>query len=293
MWPSGRVDSPRDSISSRTKIDLGAASHRGKVRARNEDTFLVARFERSLHALLTNLPAGMTPEPYAEAGYVMLLADGMGGAAAGDVASRTAITGLVELFIQTPDWIMRPDAERVPEVLLRMKGRLGRLADILTERAGADPGLSGMGTTLTLAASLGPELVVAHVGASRAYIFRRGHLLRLTSDQTVAQLLAEAGVISPEEVPEHFARHTLTSSISVAGGKAEVELRHVKLADGDQFLLCSDGLPEMVPEDRISEVLRKHLSAADASRTLVGLALEAGGEDNVTVILCRYHIPEE
>ncbi|MGB7924570.1 MAG: protein phosphatase 2C domain-containing protein [Pyrinomonadaceae bacterium] len=280
-------------LSSRTNVDLGAVSHRGKVRLNNEDSFLVMSFERSMRTLLTNLPAGQIPDEYGETGYGMLVADGIGGMAAGEIASRTAISTLVDLFIQTPDWIMRPDEQRALEVLQRMEERFGRLTDALTNRAQSDPHLSGMGTTLTLAVSLGADLVITHVGASRAYLFRRGRLLHLTSDQTIAQLLADTGAIRPEDVAKHHARRVLTGSITAAGEKAEVELHHVKLADGDQLLLCSDGLTEMVTDTEISVVLEKHEPAADACRALFDLALEAGGKDNVTVLLGRYRITDE
>jgi protein phosphatase len=195
-------------------------------------------------------------------------------------------------MLQTPDWNMRPDWMGTLEVLRRMEERFGRLSDAFKCVAESEPHLAGMGTTMTLAVSLGPDLVITHVGASRAYIFRRGHLLRLTSDQTVAELLAKAGVIRPEDVPGHFARRMLTGSITAAGKSAEVELRHVRLADGDQLLLCSDGLTETVGEAAIADVLGKELPVAHASRALVGLALAADGEDDVTAVLARYHIPE-
>ncbi|HEY6188791.1 MAG TPA: protein phosphatase 2C domain-containing protein [Pyrinomonadaceae bacterium] len=282
-----------DSISSRTNVDLGAVSHQGKVRPDNEDSFLVMRFERSLRSLLTNLPPDQIPDLYCERGYAMFVADGMGGMLAGEVASRTAIGTLVELIIQTPDWIMRPDEQKASEVLRRMEERFGKLTDALTERAQSEPNLDGMGTTLTLAVSLGADLAIAHVGASRAYLFRQRRLLHLTTDQTIAQLLADAGVIRPEDVAKHHARRVLTGAITAAGEKAEVELHYVKLMDGDQLLLCSDGLTEMVTDSKISEALEKSEPAADTCRALVEMALEAGGHDNVTVILGRYRIPQE
>jgi protein phosphatase len=249
-------------------------------------------FQRGLHTVLTNLPAGQAPTEYYKRGYAIFVADGMGGMPHGDVASRTAILALVELMLQTPDWNMRPDWMGTLEVLRRMEGRFGRLSEVFKGVAESEPRLVGMGTTMTLAVSLGADLVIAHVGASRAYIFRRGHLLPLTNDQTVAHLLAKAGVIRPEDVPGHYARRTLTGSIIAAGESAEVELRHVKLVDGDQLLLCSDGLTETVTETEISDVLGKELPAVHAARTLVSLALAAVGEDDVTAVLGRYHIPE-
>ena len=277
-----------DSLSSRTQVDLGAVSHAGKGRAANQDAFLAARFERSTETLLSNLPPGLIPDRYAETGYVMLVADGMGGAIGGEVASRTAISGLVELFIQTPDWIMRPGPGSVPEVLRRMKERFKRLPDVLARRARSEPLLSSMGTALTLAASLGADLVIAHVGASRAYLFRRGHLIHLTGDQTVAQLLADTGAIRPADVAKHHARHVLTGAITASGERAEVELHHVTLADGDQLLLCTSGLTESVADAKISEVLERRLPAAQACRALADLAIEASGRDDVTAVLACY-----
>ena len=278
------------SSSSHTNVETGAASHAGKVRRSNEDSFLVMCFERGLHTLFTNLPPEQIPDQYNERGYAMFVADGIGGRAKGEVASRTAISALIELIIQTPDWIMRPDEERALKVLRRMEQRFSQLPGVLAERAETDPHLAGMGTTLTLAASIGPDLIIAHVGASRAYLFHHEQLLRLTSDQTIAGALAAAGLIGYAEVARHHARRVLTSAIIASGPEAEVELHHVKLVDGDQLLLCSDGLTEMVTESEISEALEKYGSAAEACQALVDLALAAGGKDNVTVVLSRYRI---
>jgi PPM family protein phosphatase len=285
QWPK--------TVSSLVKVDLGACSHTGKVRLNNEDSFLVTRIERSLQTLLTNLPAGDIPDHNTEVGYGMLVADGIGGAAAGEIASRTAISTLVELVLQTPDWHMRLDNEGANEVLARLDQRFVKLREALIERARAEPGLSGMGTTLTLAVSHAASLVIAHIGDSRAYLFHEGQLHLLTRDQTVAQELAEIGVISPEEVAKHPGRHVLTGAIATQGEEAQAEFHQVWLADGDQLLLCTDGLTETVADAAIVAVLEQAGPSADACRALVELALEAGGKDNVTVVLGRYSIPEE
>lgn len=279
--------------SSLVEVDLGGCSDRGKVRPNNEDSFLVTRLERSLHTLLTNLPAGHLPEENREIGYAMLVADGMGGAAAGEIASRTAISTLVELVLETPDWHMRLDNEGANEVLARLDQRFGKLRETLIERASVEPGLSGMGTTMTLAVSHGANLIIAHIGDSRAYLFHDGQLHLLTRDQTVAQTLAEVGVIRPEDVAKHPGRHMLTGAIATQGEEAQAEFHHVWLADGDQVLLCTDGLTEMVTDAAIVSVLEKNGPAADACHELVHLSLEAGGKDNVTVVLGRYRIPAE
>jgi serine/threonine protein phosphatase PrpC len=278
-------------VSSCVQVDLGALSHQGKLRPNNEDHFLVARFDRTMCTLLTSLPASDIPARYAETAYGMLVADGMGGAAAGEVASRTAIGALVDLVLQTPDWIMRFDEQTGKEVLRRMDQRFRQVKQALIERAESDPSLSGMGTTMTLACSLGTELIIAHSGDSRAYLFRQSLLQPLTHDQTMAQWLADSGAIRPEEVATHPMRHVLTGAIATRGGKTPTELHHLRLTDGDQILLCTDGLAGMVTDSAIAAVLEAPRSAADTCRALVDLALEGGGKDDVTVVLGRYRIP--
>src|SRR5207249_3987107 len=129
-------------------------------------------------------------------------------------------------------------------------------------------------------------------GDSRAYLFRQGQLYRLTRDHTVVQALLERGAIRPEEAATHPLRHVLTESINARGGTVNAEIHQVRLRDGDQVLLCTDGLTEMVAEQAIAEVLQRPGPAADACCALVDLALEAGGKDNVTVVLGHYSIPE-
>lgn len=281
-----------DQVSSLTHVEIGALSHAGRVRANNEDTYLVARFDRQMTSLLTNLPPGYIPDRYADAGYGLLVADGMGGQAGGEVASRTAISALVNLALKTPDWIMRIDEDSAREVLARMDRRIHQVEQTLVDIARTDPSLSGMGTTMTLAMSLGADLFIAHVGDSRAYLLRQGRLHRLTRDHTIAQALADAGAISSDAVEAHPMRHVLTHVIGTQGEKAQAELGMLRLIDGDEVLLCTDGLTEMVTEEAIAGALGKGRTAAADCRTLIEMALEAGGRDNVTVVLARYRIPE-
>ncbi len=279
--------------SSLVEVDLAALSDPGKVRRNNEDHFIAARFDRSMKTLLTNLPAGEIPLNFSETAWGLLVADGVGGAAAGEIASRTAIHALVDLVIETPDWIMRLDEPLAKEVLQRMERRFQQVRETLVERAKADPALRGMGTTMTVACSIGPVLLTAHVGDSRAYLLRKsGRLERLTRDQTMAQSLADSGAIAQSEVATNPYRHVLTSALATRGAFVQVELKRYVLNDGDQLLLCSDGLTEMVPDDAIARELGRSGSSADVCRRLVDLALQAGGKDNITVVLGRYRIPQ-
>jgi protein phosphatase len=292
-WPeapdirSFKVDSPR------VRVDLGALSDPGKVRPNNEDHFLVARFDRSMQTLITNLPPGHVPEHYGETAYGMLVADGMGGEAAGEVASRLAVSVLVDLVLQTPDWILRLDDQSLREVQKRMERRFQQVQEALRGHAREDPSLAGMGTTMTLACSLGADLLLMHVGDSRAYLLRQDKLHRLTCDHTMAQSLADAGVISPQDIATHPLRHVLTNVLGGRDGRVRVDCSELRLMNGDQVLLCTDGLTDMVSEATIIEVLRSDGTANDACRVLVDQALYAGGKDNITVVLGRFHIPEE
>ncbi|HWN99648.1 MAG TPA: protein phosphatase 2C domain-containing protein [Blastocatellia bacterium] len=279
--------------SSLVKVDLGAASHPGKVRANNEDHYLVARADRIMRALLTNVPEGYVQALNTETVYGMVVADGMGGMAAGEVASRTAISEFVDLVLHTPDWIMRFDERSVTEVLARMASRFNDLKTTLMERAKSDPSLTGMGTTMTLVCSLGANSIICHVGDSRAYLFREGQLARLTRDHTLVQSLAEVGAIRQEDVATHPMRHLLTNAIDTQAGNVKVELHQLRLMDGDQILVCSDGLTDMVTDAAIADKLRAPGFAADICNALVDLALDGGGKDNVTVVLARYRIPGE
>lgn len=281
-----------ETVSSRVQVDLGALSHAGKVRQNNEDHYLAARFDRSMRTLLTNLPAGSVPDRSAETAYGMLVADGMGGHAAGDFASETAIRVLVDLVLHTPDWIMRLDDDLIREVMKRMDGRFRQVRETLTALTREDPNLAGMGTTLTLACSLGADMILVHVGDSRVYLHRQGQLHRLTRDHTRAQQLADAGAIRPDEVARHPLRHVLTNALVTEGGEARTDLDQLLLMDGDRILLCTDGLTEMVEDAAIAETLDREESAQDACNALVEKALAAGGTDNVTVVLCHYRFPE-
>jgi serine/threonine protein phosphatase PrpC len=275
------------------EVDLGALSHPGRVRKQNEDHFIATRFERSMRTLASNLPSGDVPTDSTETAFGYLVADGVGGSVAGELASRTAVHALMDLVLETPDWIMRLDHALADEVLQRMERRFQQVREVLVARAKEDPSLRGMATTMTVACTLGHELLTAHVGDTRAYVHRRdGRLERLTRDQTMAQSLADAGAISQDEVAHHPSRHVLTSALATRGAFVQVQLKRSRIEDGDRLLLCSDGLTEMVPEETIAKVLASEKSSADSCQRLLDLALEAGGKDNVTVVLGRYRIPD-
>jgi protein phosphatase len=275
------------------QAELAALSHQGKIRTNNEDHFLVTRFQRVLETMMTNLPAGVIPTRFEEAGYGMLVADGMGGQAAGEVASQLAIQTLVNLFLQTPYWIMRPSEPDIEQILHRMEERFRIVDATVREQAQSDPSLLGMGTTMTMAINLGVTLVLGHIGDSRVYLFRDGECHQVTRDHTLAQGLLELGMIKPDEVAGHRLKHSLTRAIGGSSNIADAEVQHLTLADGDRVLLCTDGLTDMVKPADIANILRDSKSSEDACRMLVDAALENGGRDNVTVVTARYRLTSD
>jgi protein phosphatase len=279
--------------SSAVQVDLAALSHPGKVRPNNEDHFLVVRFHRALQTLLTNLPEGLLPVGVEEVGYGMIVADGMGGRAAGEVASQLAIRTLINLVLATPDWVMmrgQPDAERVMQ---RMAERYRQVDALLREEAQANPRLAGMGTTMTLACSLGANLILAHIGDSRAYLLRAGALHALTRDHTLVQELVDRGVVHPDRAASHPFRHVLSRALGGRSRAIEAEVQRVSLADADQLLLCTNGLTDRVDATTIGAILQSCACSDDACQKLVELALQNGGKDNVTVVLARYRFAAE
>jgi serine/threonine protein phosphatase PrpC len=275
-------------LSGRVHVDYGALSHQGLVRDQNQDRYSFARFGRTLHTLLTNLPEQRLPRRLDEIGYGMLVADGMGGASAGEFASELAVLTLMTLVLETPDWIFSTQEGQVERVMARMTERFEHIDQVLNQRGQTDSALTGMGTTMTLACSLGPRLVIAHVGDSRAYLLRGTKLVRLTKDHTVAQHLVDKGVFENVEQVNRRLQHALERCLGGRGAPSSPDVQHLRLEDGDQLLLCTDGLTNMVDDVTLSCILTSCGTARAACQALVDAALTNGGRDNVTVVLGRY-----
>lgn len=269
------------------RVEVAGLSHTGKVRPNNEDNFLVIRFGRYLETMLSSLPDGDLSPEHAIQGYGIAVADGMGGMAAGEVASRRAITLLINLVLATPDWMLSHREPHVETVVERAVERFDKVNESIIEQARREPKLRGMGTTLTIACSLGMDLLIAHVGDSPAYLSRGGMLHRLTRDHTVAEQMAAHGTIAMRDIPPRY-HHMLTHAIGIRDAGTQPDICRVHLCDGDRLLLCTDGLTDMVDDPAIAAVLRASPTSNDACQTLVDLALEHGGKDNITVVAADY-----
>jgi protein phosphatase len=285
-----QADQPKPA-STTVRAEFGAVSHTGKVRQRNEDHFLVSRINRRHEVLLTNVSQDHLPEQTGDEGYLYIVADGMGGMAAGEVASRLAISTSLKLIQGSAKWGFKINRTEARDLFDRISNYVKEIDRTLTKRSDSDFRLLGMGTTLTAAYSVGIDLFIIHVGDSRAYLYRGGTLQQLTKDHTLAQAMADAGYIAPEDVRRHVRRNALTNFLGGQSGKVKADVRWLRVAAGDRLLLCSDGLSEMVDDASIARILREHDAPPAAAQTLVDEALNRGGRDNVTVIVAHYEVP--
>jgi len=258
----------------------------GRVRPHNEDQFLIASFSHALHVRQTSIrqPAVQLSGPE---GHLFVVADGVGGAVGGARASDLAVRSVEDFLINSLHTCLRL-TQGEGEVRRGLREALAQADARLFQEAQRRPELSGMGTTLTLAACAGPDLYVAHVGDSRCYLLRRGVLHQLTRDHTLIEAMVRKGVLTADEAAHHSMRHVI---INVVGGNqtgVEAEVHHLNVGAGDVLLLCSDGLTEMVPDAEIQDILTAEAETSRCCRRLVDRANELGGRDNVTVVVARF-----
>jgi serine/threonine protein phosphatase PrpC len=259
----------------------------GRVRATNQDQFLIAVLLKALQVEQTSLPQRKVQHS-SDRSYLFLVADGMGGHAGGEQASALAIDSVETFILGTFKWFAQFKGPEQDQVLADFQGALGQANARVLAEAAERPELRGMGTTLTLAYSLNDVLFVAHVGDSRCYLCRHGILYRLTRDHTLVEEMVRRGAMTAEEAAQHHWRHVITNAVGGTAVGLKVEVHKLQLEDGDRVLLCSDGLTEMLPAEEINQVLLSEAEPEQACRGLVRRANEAGGRDNITAVVVHF-----
>ncbi len=241
-------------------------THVGRQRQHNEDSFLVA-----------------------DEAKLFLVADGMGGHAAGEIASRIAVDSINEFIVHTKEddgtWPHAYD-EQFGRATNRLMAAL-RLANTrVLEAMRKDARLRGMGTTVVACMADDTTVSVAHVGDSRAYMIRDGQLSRITNDHSWVFEQVQAGMLTEAEAEKHPLRNVITRAL---GGALSVtpDASEVESQAGDVYLLCSDGLTGMVPEEEILRIVDEQADLEKACQKLIDIANERGGLDNVTAILVK------
>jgi PPM family protein phosphatase len=280
--------------SSTVQATFGARSSRGRLRLVNEDHYLILRLGRYQETLMTSLPDEAIAARFDEYGYAMVVADGIGGTGAGEAASHLAIATLVQLVRHFGRWNLRIDDVAAQDILARAERFYRHVDSTVTEerRSGA---ARIEQTTLTATFGAGDELFFAHVGHSRAYLLRSGHLMRLTRDHTIGAggttTVPTAPMVDVTNAARDFS-HILTDTLGMAGplGPA-IDLERFRLDDDDRVLVCTNGLTDSIDEARIEEVLASDRSPQEHCDALVSLAMGEGGNDDVTALVARYRLP--
>ncbi len=265
-------------------IDVFGLSDVGRKRTRNEDHFVIATLRKEILLRQSNLAdTSVFDAARGVEAQLLAVADGVGGQAGGDVASRTAVTALVGYLNTTMTCFNNLDVDAEHEFLEKLEAGVHAAHQQVRDAHGRDS--RPPATTLTMITLLWPRAYVVHVGDSRAMYLHNGWLRPLTRDQTMGEAMVDAGAMTEEQAARSSLSQTLYSALGAQDMLPSVGL--VDFAAGDVLLMCSDGLTKHVNDTRISEVLSQPWTAEMMTKTLVQDALEGGGSDNVTVIVAR------
>lgn len=259
------------------QVEVFARTEVGCVRKRNEDHFVVANLATREIGLLP----GARVQPLSQAGTLIAVCDGMGGAAAGDVASTIAANTLVELLQARSPFADMEAAQQA------MQAAVSAVNQAIRGAAADDPMRHGMGTTMTAALAVGNELLIGHVGDSRAYMRRGRALTQLTTDHSIVGQLIAAGRLQPDQARSYEHRNVLLQALGVQP-RVGPEMITAQLRAGDVLMLCSDGLTGPLADDVILELMLRYEDPMRCCRALTEAACAAGGPDNITVAIARF-----
>ncbi len=253
---------------------------RGRTRDHNEDTFLVADLSTGNASLLPEV----REHEIGPRGSLFMVADGMGGAVAGELASEMA-ADLIYRHLAT-QWATDPDSS-AERFAFRMREAVELANARIYSYAREHPEVRGMGTTVTAAGVYGDELYLTQIGDSRAYLVRNRAAIQLTKDQSLMQRLVDAGELTEEEAEQSERRNIILQALG-PDPQVKVDLTHQTLRRGDTLIICSDGLSGLVRRDEFAGQVAAHADLPSLCGALIDLANERGGPDNITVVAARF-----
>lgn len=266
-------------------IDAFGLTDRGKVRKDNEDHFLVADIQRTVNLLCGSLTATAVGQKVGTiSAHLLVVADGVGGGPDGDMASERTAAAVLSYVGGATLCFQGLDVDKEHELLSALEETVKRVHQQLITEAGG-PQRKAPATTLTLVLLVWPRAYFIHVGDSRVYVRRRGRVQALTRDQTFGEYMVSAGAWTEEQAMKSRTAETLASA--VGGSELAPAVGLIDLEPGDSLMLCTDGLTKHVSEERIEEVLALPVDARVMAEKLLADALEAGGSDNISVIVAR------
>lgn len=259
----------------------------GRVRSSNEDHFVIAEMSRNL--CIHHTSVAQTKTQYSSyRGHLFLVADGMGGHQAGEVASSIGVVSVEDFLLNSVKRFFRLKEADEQSVMKEFQAALHEADARIFEEAAQHPELVGMGTTLTMAFAINWRLFLAHAGDSRCYLLSHGKLQQLTQDHTLVAEMTRMGILSPKQAANHPSRNVITNALGGREQGVQVEMHRLDLEAGDVLMLCSDGLNGMVSDDRIAALLQENQEPQRACEQLVAEANANGGKDNITVVVACF-----
>jgi protein phosphatase len=267
-------------------MDVYGLTHPGSVRKDNQDHFLICSLRKEVVVHHTSLrELDQVPTGAQRLALLMMVADGVGGGAKGEEASRLAVEVVTQYVTRSMRCYYASESADDQEFLQALEEAAQQCHSEVLRRATEDPEHRGMATTLTLWLSSWPRAFLLQVGDSRCYLLRQGDLTQITRDQTMAQELIDLGVLTRTDAAT--TRYATTLSSSIGGRQTAPVVTRISLDWGNVALLCSDGLTRHVTDERIRERLRGMTSARQVCEDLLKDALAGGGTDNITIVVRR------
>lgn len=276
-----------------TQMDCFGLTDLGRKRPTNQDHYLVADLNKSLRVHSTSLNLDDETRIYGGSqGKLLIVADGMGGEAEGERASTIAVDQLATYILNSLSWCFRLEEDSEQDFQDHLKDALKSCQKSIHTVSGQHPEMKSMGTTMTMAYIVWPRAFVVHVGDSRCYLLRNSRLEQVSVDHTMGAILAEAKQIDHEQARKLSKGNALWNVLGGRSDELSVDVYKITLECDDVLLLCTDGLYDMVPDEKLEDVLNSIVSAETACRKLVDLANENGGNDNITVIVSHFLSPQ-
>jgi protein phosphatase len=273
-----------------SELDVYGLTHPGKVRKNNEDHFLICALKKKVEVYHTSLPNPAVLTNSQRVAMLALVADGVGGAMAGEEASRLALEHVTRYVTHSLECYYTSDPDDDSNFVHELEEAALKVHSEIAVEAATNKEREGMATTLTLWLGIWPNAYLLQVGDSRCYSLRDGELIQMSRDQTMAEEFVKQGIFNREDAA--FKRWANVLSSAIGGPQAAPSVTKVPQSWGAIGLMCSDGLTRHVSDERIKEVLLNLESAKQGCETLLQDALDAGGEDNITIIIGRA-IPAE
>jgi len=274
------ANNPRPELS---EIDVFGLTNTGKVRKVNADHFLIASFHRTLHVHNTSLTGDVGPTETQNRGFMMMVADGVGGLPTAGEGSAEAVKSMVQHLLHATELTSSLVLLNENDAVEQLRAAVMDAHEKVVAKGAAEGRKPA--TTLTMFAGFWPRCFIVNAGDSRYYRVRNGRLERFTVDQTMAEVMVESGALSREKAEASRLKHVLWSA--VGNEELRPDVRVIDIVRPDRHLLCTDGLTKHVTDDEIKEHLMKDESSEAIVRGLVNLALERGGTDNVTVVMLQ------